>query len=167
MMNVLRRLAPIIFVLLASPSLAGEVNRRSLGLMLGDPMALTLKIPVKNNTFLNTKAGLWTWYFWEEPVIYDTPFISVDYARRFGIKSSRQNWYFGAGLALFFRDNPKDGVDSDFVAAVRLPLGFQFYTKGSFSLSLEVALLHQFAPWYIAQPYGIELNGGLLLQYAF
>lgn len=166
-MNGLKKLLPVILVLMAGPVLAGPLNQSSVGLMLGDPIALTMKLPTTDQTFLNAKAGVWTWRLWEQPIKYDTPFFSVDLARFLGSETSRHGWYVGAGVAVFFQDNPKDDDDSDTVAAARLPVGFQFHNRESFSMCFEVAVVHQFAPWYVAKPYWIELNGGLVLQYAF
>ena len=131
--------------------------------MVGDPITVNLKMPVKEKTFLNIHAGVWTWRLWHD-IDYNTPYLSVDYAMLFPIQKS--SFYVGAGIAIFFADNPKDNNDYDAAAAVRLPVGIELYSKDKFSLGFELAPIYQVLPAYSAH-YIIELNGGLLISYSF
>ena len=158
----------IISVLVASTAALAETqNRRSFGLFLGDPMTLSLAMPVKDNTFFNVHAGMWSWHFWHDKVEYETPFLSIDYAWRTPIKEIPFFSYIGAGAAVFFGDNPKDEKNYDACAAVRVPFGFTFYSNKDFTLGFEIAPIYQFLPPYHAGPYGLELNGGLTLMFPF
>ncbi len=143
------------------------INQRELGFLLGDPIALSLKVPIKEKTFLNVHAGLWSWHFWNGDLVYDTPYLSLDYARLFYHKRLRRQYYIGAGLAAFFKDNPKDDDDYDTALAVRIPLGIDIYKYKELTLGFEIAPIYQFAPAYSSGPYGIELNGGFIFNYAF
>jgi len=157
-------LAVISVALLAGSSFAEIKNEKTIGLMLGDPIAVTIKVPVKEKTFLNIHSGIWTWSFWHD-IDYDTPFLSVDYAFLFPVKKTF--FYVGAGVAVFFADNPKDDNNYDAAAAVRLPVGIELYSKDKFSLGFEIAPIYQVLPAYSHKPYILELNGGLLINYSF
>jgi len=133
---------------------------------LAAPVAITLKLPVSKRAFFNIHGGIWTWSFWHD-IDYDTPFLSVDYAIRFPFYHDRLQLYMGLGLAGFFKDNPKDPDDYDAAAAVRLPLGIEFFRTDHYTISFELAPIYQFAPAYESGPYGIELNGGLILECTF
>jgi hypothetical protein len=156
----------LLFVLSVSVSSAEVKNERAIGLLLGDPIALSLKFPVRERTFLNIRAGIWTWSFWHD-IRYDTPYLSLDYAWLFPFRKHPLTFYIGGGVALFLADNPKDKDDYDAAAAVRLPLGLEFYSKDSFSLSFELAPIYQVAPPFSFKPYVLELNGGLVVMYSF
>ena len=145
----------------------GETDtRRSLGVMLGDPIAITFHQPVNEKTSLNIHAGIWTWSFWHD-IKYDTPYLSIDYVVLRPISKIPLLSYVGGGFAIFFDDNPKDDDDYDAAVAVRIPFGFEFYREKDFSIGFEIAPIYQFAPAYSAKPYGIELNGGLIISYSF
>lgn len=148
-------------------SYAQAENQRSIGLMLGDPMALSYREPITDSTFLDIKAGVWTWHFWHEPIAYDVPFVSADHSWLLSSGESGHNLSVGAGIALFMDDNPKDGKRSNAVAALRVPIGSQLHSRGDISLNVELAPILQFAPWYVGGRYGIELNGGVVLRYAY
>ena len=150
----------------SSSSFADIKNKKEVGLHLGDPIAISLKIPVKKKTFLNVHAGIWTWRFWHD-INYNTPYLSIDYAWLFPFKQSSNDFYIGAGMAFFFADNPKDKRDYDAACAFRLPVGFAFYTKDYLSLSFELAPIYQIVPAFSFKPYIIELNGGLVLMFSF
>ena len=146
---------------------ASEIkNEKAVGLLLGDPIAISLKLPVKEKTFLNIRAGIWTWSFWHD-IKYDTPYLSVDYAWLFPVKQFNCCFYIGAGMAFFFADNPKDENDYDAAAAIRLPLGIDLYNRNNLYLGFEIAPIYQFAPAFNAKPYVIELNGGLVLNFYY
>ncbi len=151
---------------IARTSFAELNNNKSLGILLGDPIAVTFQIPVKKKTFINIHAGIWTWSFWHD-IKYDTPFLSVDYAVRVLIKQIPLLSYIGTGFSFFFADNPKDDNNYDACVAVRIPFGFEFYKKENFSIGFEIAPIYQFLPAYSAKPYGLELNGGVLLNYSY
>jgi hypothetical protein len=159
-------LSLIFFILSLNKSFADIRNKNEFGLHLGDPIAFALKIPVKKNTFFNAHAGIWTWKFWHD-IHYDTPYLSVDYAYLFPFRESSNSYYIGIGMTFFFADNPKDTRDYDRAAAIRIPLGFNFYEQGNFSFSFELAPIYQIAPPFNFKPYIIELNGGLVLMISF
>jgi hypothetical protein len=139
---------------------------RSLGVMLGDPMAITLHQPVNEKASFNIHAGIWTWSFWHD-IKYDTPYLSIDYVILRPINKIPLLAYIGGGFAFFLDDNPKDDDDYDASVAVRIPFGFEFFKNKDFSIGFEIAPIYQFAPSYSAEPYGIELNGGLTIGYSF
>lgn len=152
-------------MLLSRPSFAESENSRSFGLLLGDPIAATMDLPVTKETFLNIHAGIWAWSFWHD-IRYDTPYLSIDFA--WGpVNLIPLFSYVGAGFAFFFADNPKDKKDYDACMAVRMPFGFEFYRDKKFSVGFEIAPIYQVLPPYRAKPYGLELNGGLTLRYFY
>lgn len=156
----------VFMVLTAGISAAETDNKSSVGLLLGDPVALSLTLPVSSDTFLDIHAGIWAWSFWHD-LLYDTPFLSVDYAWNRPFKGLPFFSYVGAGIAVFFRDNPKDDNNSDACAAVRIPFGFEFFADNNISVGFEIAPIYQFLPAYNAKPYGLELNGGLFMRYSY
>ena len=141
-------------------------NRKSVGVMLGDPVAVTFHQPVNEKASLNIHAGIWTWSFWHD-IKYDTPYLSMDYVVLRPIYKIPLFSYVGGGFAIFFDDNPKDDDDYEAAVAVRIPFGFEFYKNNDLSIGFEIAPIYQFAPAYRAKPYGIELNGGLIISYSF
>lgn len=142
-------------------------NKKEIGVLLGDPMAVSVKLPVRERNFWDFHAGLWTWHFWHDQK-YDTPYLSVDYGWFFPFPKSPHYFYMGTGLAVFFSDNPKDSDDYDACAAVRFPIGRELYNNGKdFSVVFEVAPIYQFAPAYDAKPYIFELNAGIMLRHSF
>jgi hypothetical protein len=162
-----------VFILTTSISLLwGESfeeakNNKGIGLLLGDPMVVSVKLPIKERNFLDFRAGLWTWHFWHDQK-YDTPYLSIDYGWFFPLKESPHYFYVGTGVALFFSDNPKDTNDYDTCAAVRFPIGRELYNNGEdFSVVFEAAPIYQFAPAYDAKPYIFELNAGIMLRHSF
>ena len=156
----------IFIIFLSNSSFAETKNKKSIGILLGDPIALSLTIPVMEENFLNIHAGIWTWSFWHD-IDYDTTFLSIDYAWRYPIKQIPFLSYIGAGISFFFADNPKDDNNYDACAALRIPFGFEFYSNKDFSLGFEIAPIYQFLPAYHAGPYGLELNGGLTLMFFY
>jgi hypothetical protein len=165
--NFIVMFACAVIVFIAAGAFAADTKTEStVGLMLGDPIAATYSHPVTEKTSLNVHAGIWTWSFWHD-IRYDTPYLSVDYVVNIPIRHIPFLSYIGGGFAVFFEDNPKDHDDYDVCAAVRLPIGFEFYRKDNFSVGFEIAPIYQFAPPYNAKPYMFELNGGLMLGYSF
>ena len=168
--NVLRGIFMCIvcmFILAVHGTTYGDTDTtRSLGVMLGDPMAITLHQPVNEKASFNIHAGIWTWSFWHD-IKYDTPYLSIDYVILRPINKIPLLAYIGGGFAFFLDDNPKDDDDYDAAVAVRIPFGFEFFKNKEFSIGFEIAPIYQFAPSYSAEPYGIELNGGLTIGYLF
>jgi hypothetical protein len=164
--HILFLILTIFILLLSGASYAGTENKRSFGMLLGDPIALSLTIPVSEENFLNIHGGIWAWSFWHD-IHYDTPFLSVDYAWSSPIKQLPFFSYIGAGISIFFADNPKDDNNYDACAAIRIPFGFTFYSNKDLSIGFEIAPIYQFLPAYNAKPYGLELNGGLSLRYFY
>ena len=156
-------------LMLPSPMNAQDEADRTLsvGLMVGDPIAASLMLPIGRADFFNLRAGVYTWRLWEQPVIFDVPYVSIDFGHRFSLGGWPDKLYLGAGLAFFFQDNPKDNDDSSGAIAIRVPVGIQLFATNGFALDAELALVHQFAPWYVAQPNFIELNGGVVARYIF
>jgi hypothetical protein len=154
-------------LMLSNLSFAETKNKKSFGALLGDPLALSLTVPVTQDTFLNIHGGAWSWKFWHGDIQYDTPFLSVDYAWHTPIKQFPFFSYIGAGIAAFFADNPKDDNNYDACAALRIPVGFEFYSNKDFAIGFEIAPLYQFAPAYYAKPYGLELNGGVTVMFFY
>lgn len=153
--------------LLWAKDYAGLRDRREMGLILGDPIAISVKIPVKERNFWDFRAGIWTWHFWHDQA-YNTPYLSVDYGWLFPIEGSKRYYYLGTGLAFFLSDNPKDKRDYDACAAIRFPIGRELYNnEKDFSIVFEFAPIYQFAPAYSAKPYIIELNAGIMFRYSF
>ncbi len=153
-------------LILFSGTAASEIkNERTIGLLLGDPMAISLKAPVTETTFLNIQAGVWSWSFWHG-IDYNTPYLSVDYAWLFPIKQTDLFYYIGAGVGLFFADNPKDKNNYDASADIRFPFGLEFYAKDNFSMAFEIAPIYQVLPHY-TRHYIFELNGGLILSFSY
>ncbi|NOZ63789.1 MAG: hypothetical protein GXO71_02400 [Caldiserica bacterium] len=144
----------------ATLAFAETQNRKSVGLLLGDPIAISLKIPVQGKTFVDLRAGIWTWHFWQEQS-YNTPYLSIDYTWNF------PDFYAGIGIAFFFADNPKDERNYPACAAIRFPLGRELYSQENFSVLFELAPIYQVAPAYNFKPYIFELNGGLMLRHPF
>jgi hypothetical protein len=169
MMATLRCALALVALAALPPTLscAQVENQRSIGLMLGDPVAVSYREPITDSTFLDIKAGVWTWHFWHEPIVYDVPFVSADHSWLLSSGESKHNLSVGAGIALFMDDSPKDGKPSDVVAALRVPVGTEVHSRGELSLGVELAPILQFAPWYTGGRYGIELNGGVVLRYAY
>jgi hypothetical protein len=165
--HVLLLISAIFILLLSGASYAGTENKRSIGMLLGDPIALSLTIPVSEENFLNIHGGVWAWKFWHDTTRYDTPFLSVDYAWRTPVKQIPLLSYIGAGIAIFFDGNPKDDKEYDACAAIRIPFGFTFYSNKDFSVGFEIAPIYQFLPAYNAKPYGIDLNGGFTLMFFY
>jgi hypothetical protein len=144
--------------------LQAQIDRRSeLGILVGDPVALCLELPTQQSSSLNIHAGIWTWGLWHD-IAYNTPYLSADHVWYLPPSHPSRRFYVGGGIAVFFRDNPKDDRDYGAAVAVRLPLGFTFYAKGDFSIGFELAPIYQVAPQYSFRPYVIDLNGGLLLS---
>jgi hypothetical protein len=150
------------FLVVSSASHADTKEKSEIGLLVGDPITVALEVPVARRTFLSVHAGIWTWHLWHE-IKYDTPYLSIDLARFIG--SSRM-FYIGLGIAVFFRDNPKDRRDYDAAAAVRMPIGLRLVQGNRVLLGLELAPIYQVAPAFSFDPYIIELNGGLMLKYS-
>ncbi|MDD5454537.1 MAG: hypothetical protein PHW62_03450 [Candidatus Ratteibacteria bacterium] len=141
-------------------------NEKGMGLLIGDPVAVSVKAPVNDRNFWDFRVGIWTWYFWHDQE-YNTPYLSIDYNWFFPLENSPHYFYTGLGLAFFLSDNPKDVNDYDACAAVRFPIGRQLYKSEDFSIIFEVAPIYQFAPPYDAKPYIFELNAGIMFRHYF
>lgn len=163
--NVILVIALSLFVL-SSTAFADVQNNKKVGLLIGDPMAVSLTLPVKETTYLNIRAGIWTWHFWHD-VKYDVPYVSVDYAWLSPLKSLPLISSAGAGIAIFLADNIKDEDDYDASAALRIPLGIDIYKKNNLTFGFEIAPIYQFLPAYSFKPYVIELNAGFVLNYSY
>ncbi len=139
-------------------------NRKSIGLQVGDPMAVSLRIPVTQRNFLNISGGIWAWHFWHD-VRYDTPILIVDYAWMLSRKNSRWNFHAGIGLNIFFGDNPKDSQDYEACLGIRFPLGIEFKVSDRLSIGLELAPFFQALPPFAFDPYIIDQNGGIVVRF--
>ena len=105
-MKLLRRLLlwAGVLGLVSTPSFGGNRRGRALGLLVGDPIAGILDLPVSRRAFLSAHGGIWTWHLWHD-VHYDTPYLSVDIDL---CLNDARTFYVGLGVAGFFADNPKD-----------------------------------------------------------
>ncbi|MBU0534360.1 MAG: hypothetical protein KJ887_06165 [Candidatus Omnitrophica bacterium] len=81
-------------------------NDKDFGLLLGDPMAISVKLPVNVRNFWDFRAGIWTWHFWHDKK-YNTPYLSMDYGWFFPLENSPHYFYTGIGLVFFFLTIPK------------------------------------------------------------
>lgn len=155
----------IIFLILSTNAFAEvQRNRKSIGLQIGDPMALSFRMPVTKKNFVNISGGIWAWHFWHD-VHYDTPILTVDFAWLFSKKNSRWNFYAGVGLNIFFGDNPKDSRDYDACLGIRFPLGIEFMASNRISIGLELAPFFQILPPFAFDPYVIDQNGGIVVRF--
>ncbi|RMG05525.1 MAG: DUF3996 domain-containing protein [Nitrospirae bacterium] len=141
-------------------------NQHSIGLIMGDPIAISFKTPINESAFLNLRLGMWAWHFWHD-VMFNTPYLSVDYAWSSPFGRFKLPYYMGVGIAAFFRDNPKDERNYDAALAIRVPIGIELASTGRFSLNFEIAPIYQAVPPFSFEPYIIELNGGMLLRYNY
>ena len=157
----------MLVLLLSNAAFAETKNEREVGLLLGDPIAVSLKVPVKEKTFLNVRVGAWSWHFWNGDIDYDTLYLSADYAWLISLKQTKRRFYAGVGLAVFFADNPKDKNNYDEALAVRFPIGIELYKDGNLRVGFELAPIYQFLPAYDADPYIFELNGGLTFSLSY
>ena len=142
----------------------GQRNRKSIGFQTGDPMAVSLRMPVTQRNFVNISGGIWAWHFWHD-VHYDTPILTVDFAWLSSKKNSRWNFYAGVGLNIFFGDNPKDSQDYDACLGIRFPLGIEFMASNRISIGLELAPFFQVLPPFAFDPYVIDQNGGIVVRF--
>jgi hypothetical protein len=141
-------------------------NKRSIGFLIGDPMALSLRLPITQKSYLNISGGVWAWHFWHDP-LYNTGILTVDFAWMFSKKNSRWNYSVGIGMNIFFADNPKDSRDYDACLGIRFPLGIEFLASDHISIGLECAPFFQILPPFAFRPYVIDQNAGLVIRYSF
>ncbi len=141
-------------------------NKTSIGFLIGDPVALSFRVPITQKNYLNISGGIWAWHFWEEPH-YNTGILTVDFAWLFSKKNSRWNYSAGIGLNIFFGDNPKDSRDYDACLGIRFPLGIEFLVSDHISIGLECAPFFQILPPFAFRPYVIDQNAGLVFRYSF
>ena len=155
----------ILSVVLSSNVLAeNQRNKTAVGMHIGDPMALTLRLPVAEKNFVNISGGIWAWHFWHD-VRYDTAILSVDFAWLFGRKNSRWTYSAGFGLNIFFGDNPKDSQDYEACLGIRFPLGVEYFVSDRISIGLEYAPFFQILPPFAFTPYVIDQNGGIVIRF--
>jgi hypothetical protein len=159
-------LLPILLVLSAVPSHGSvkENNRRSYGLQMGDPIALTMRIPVSEINFIDIDAGIWAWHLYED-VEFNTVFLAFDYARMLTKRSSRLTFFAGAGVNVFFSDNPKDAEDYKACMGLRFLFGADLMISERLSIGFELAPFIQLLRPYVHQPYGIDQNGGIVIRF--
>jgi len=139
-------------------------NKTSIGFLIGDPVALSLRVPITQKSYLNISGGIWAWHFWHEPH-YNTGILTVDFAWMFSKKNSRWNYSAGIGLNIFFADNPKDSRDYDACLGIRFPLGIEFLVSDHISIGLECAPFFQILPPFAFRPYVIDQNAGIVIRF--
>lgn len=139
-------------------------NKTTFGFLIGDPVALSLRLPITKKNFLNISGGIWSWHFWHDPR-YDTGILMVDFAWFFANKNSRWNYSAGIGLNIFFRDNPKDKRDYDACVGIRFPLGIEFLLSKHISIGIEYAPFFQILPPFAFRPYVVDQNGGIVIRF--
>jgi len=117
LMDVLKRQGKkIIFFLILSVVLSSNAftdvkrNKTSIGFLIGNPVILSLRVPITKRNYLNISGGIWAWHFWHDPH-YNTGILTVDFAWLFPKKNSRWNYSAGIRLNIFFADNPKNCRD--------------------------------------------------------
>ena len=141
-----------------------DKNKTSFGLQIGDPMALTVRIPVSDINFIDIDAGIWAWHLYHD-VAFNTAFVSFDYARNLTKKPSRLTFFAGAGANFFFSDNPKDAEDYKMCMGLRFIFGADLMVTKRLSIGFEMAPFIQLSPPYVHQPYGIDQNGGIVIRF--
>lgn len=171
LMDVFKRKGKkIVFFLILSVVLSSNAfsevkrNRTSIGFLIGDPMALSLRLPLTQKSCLNISGGIWAWHFWEDPH-YNTGVLTADFAWMFSKKNSRWNYFLGIGLNIFFADNPKDSRDYDACLGIRFPLGIEFLASDHVSIGIECAPFFQIMPPFAFRPYVIDQNAGIVLRF--
>ena len=137
-------------VLALSAATADAQNRYSnteLGIILGEPTGISLKMWQSNNTAFD--AGF-AWSFSGSGSMH----VHVDYLRHnwLDINDGDLALYYGLGGRVLFKDDPKVGV--------RIPVGMQYMIPNSrLSVFFEVAPLMDLIP-----DTSFEVNGGLGLR---
>lgn len=165
-----RKREKIILFLILSVILSSNVfadvkrNKAALGVLIGDPVALSLRVPITQKNYLNISGGIWSWHFWKNPH-YNTAILAVDFVWLFPKKNSRWNYSAGIGLNFFFADNPKDNKDYDACVGVRFPLGIEFLVSSHISIGIEYAPFFQILPPFAFKPYVIDQNGGIVIRF--
>jgi hypothetical protein len=155
----------ILSVVFSTNALAdAKKNKTAVGFLVGDPVALSLRLPITQKGCLNISGGIWAWHFWENPH-YNTGILTADFAWMFSKKNSRWNYFLGIGLNIFFADNPKDSRDYDACLGIRFPLGIEFLVSDHISIGLECAPFFQTLPPFAFRPYVIDQNAGLVLRF--
>ncbi len=150
MRNVLM-VAVLILVVLTASALAGNVG---LGVMVGEPTGLSLKVWSGSRTAFDAAAG---WSLNESDWIY----VHGDYLwHRYDIHLDAPGslpFYFGIGARVLLHE----GNDSRI--GVRVPLGLDYITRDHrFDFFLEVAPIVDLAP-----DTGFDVSGGLGARYYF
>lgn len=156
----------ILLILYQSPSLASikDNNRKSYGLQIGDPIAFTVRLPVSEINFIDIDAGIWAWHLYHD-VEFNTAFLAFDYARMLTKGSSRLTFFAGAGVNVFFSDNPKDAEDYKVCMGLRFIFGADLMISKRLSIGFEMAPFIQLLRPYVHQPYGIDQNGGIVIRF--
>jgi len=155
----------VLSVIFSSTAFAdAKRNKTSIGFLIGDPVALSLRVPITQKSYLNISGGIWAWHFWHDPH-YDTGILTVDFAWMFSKKNSRWNYSAGIGLNIFFADNPKDSRDYDACLGIRFPLGIEFLVSDHISIGLEYAPFFQILPPFAFRPYVIDQNAGIVIRF--
>jgi hypothetical protein len=173
LMDILKKQGKkIIFFLILSAVLSTNAsadakgNKTAVGFLVGDPLALSLRLPISQKSYLNISGGIWAWHFWENPR-YNTGILAADLVWMFSKENSRWNYSLGIGLNIFFADNPKDSRDYDACLGIRFPLSIEFLVSDQISIGLECAPFFQIIPPFAFKPYVIDQNAGLVIRYSF
>ncbi len=157
----------IISIIVSSSAFADDKrNRTSIGLLIGDPVAFSLRMPITQKNYLCISGGIWAWHFWHDP-LYNTGILAVDFGWMFSKKNSRWNYSAGIGLNIFFADNPKDSRDYDACLGIRFPLGIEFVVSDRISIGIELAPFFQMLPPFAFRLYVIDQNAGMIIRYFF
>ena len=78
---------------------------------------------------------------------------------------SRFSYTVGAGVNVYFRDNPKDREDYKACLGLRFPLGFDVRLSDALAIGLQWNPFVQLLPPFVFKPYGLDLNGGLVIRF--
>jgi hypothetical protein len=150
----------ILIFLFSSLITASENNKVSYGILVGDPIGLSLRIPLSEKTFLNFEGGIWSWHLWHDAE-YNSVLIAADWGWFFNKKEeSHFRFYSGLGLVYFPSDNPKDNNDYKNCAGIRIPIGVEYFLSDHVILGFEFTPFFQTFPPYSFRPYVADLNGG-------
>jgi len=133
------------------------------GLLVGDPVGISLRVPVGEDTAIDVKTGIWAWHLWHDTV-YDTPFVTADYLWWRSDKDAFSD-YMGIGFNVFFKDNPKESYSEETIIGIRVPFGWVLHEGDGIKVELELAPFAQVQPFFLFEPYILDLNGGVVVRF--
>ena len=147
----------LILLALAASAFAGNVG---LGVMVGEPTGLSLKVWSGNRTAFDVAAG---WSLGSSDWVY----VHADYLwhrYELNVEEGSLPFYFGIGArVLLHEDNNPKHEKHDSKVGVRVPLGLNYlFANHRFDIFIEVAPIIDLAP-----DTGFDVSGGLGARYYF